>query len=148
MKLRLELEEELSGALRAGKGARDRPMRLTLRHSYSFNLRYIPTYGVIDIAGLASSCAVSGELEVLNGELSYTLRFESEGGLYAVRALKRSYLSDPYAGLTTLRGSLSHLDTQQSRSVDHEVKALGQVLLRFDARASLSNLWRSLSVHA
>ena len=123
-------------------------MRLRLRHSCSFNLRCIPTYGVVDIDGLASSCPISGELKVVNGVLSYSLRFESEGGLYAIRALKRSYLSDPYAGLTMLRGSLSALDTQESRSLGREAKALGQVLLRFDARASLSNLWRSLSLHA
>ncbi len=139
MKLRLEIEEELSGALRTNQGAPDQAMHLVLRHSLS-SRRNIQTLGVINIDGLATSCPISGALEHFNGRLSYILAFSTEQDRYCLRALKRSYWSDPYAGLTMLRGSLWSQGPKQ--------ESIGQVLLRFDARASLQKLWRSLAFHA
>ncbi len=139
MKLRLEIEEELSGALRTDRGAPDRAMQLVLRHRFSSRWSS-QTLGIINIDGLASSCPISGALEPLNGCWSYALAFSTERDRYCLRALKRGYWSDPYAGLTMLRGALWSQGAKQ--------ESLGQVLLRFDARASLHKLWRSLNLHA
>ena len=141
MGLGFEYLERLSGSYRRDDpDAQDVPMTLVLRISFDtigglIATRSASLTGHIRAVGLSTVGTVFGRVVIERGpEIIYDLVFSDDAGrTLRLVAKKRGLSADPYAGLTTLQGTVE----------DDRGTLVASVLLRFDPRADRGGLLSS-----